>query len=40
VRALGEERVAEFMRRAFARHVGPGSGVTLSDEYRLLVARA
>lgn len=39
VRALGEERVAELMRTAFAPRVAPDGSVSLTDEYRLLVAR-
>jgi SAM-dependent methyltransferase len=40
VRAIGEDTVAEFMRTAFARHVRPDGSVSVTDEYRLLVARA
>ena len=39
VRAVGEEKIAEFMRAAFASHVEPDGSVALTDEYRLLVAR-
>ena len=40
VRAIGEETVADLMRTAFAPHVGPDGSVSLTDEYRLLLARA
>jgi SAM-dependent methyltransferase len=39
VRAVGEDGLADFMRTAFARHVGRDGRVSLTDEYRLLVAR-
>jgi hypothetical protein len=40
VRGLGENRVAELMRSAFAHLVRPDGSVHLTDEYRLLIARA
>jgi SAM-dependent methyltransferase len=40
VRAIGEETVAEFMRTAFSSLVRPDGSVRLTDEYRLLIARA
>jgi SAM-dependent methyltransferase len=39
VHALGEDRVADFMREAFAPLAGPEGRVTITDEYRLLIAR-
>ena len=40
VRAIGEEKVTECMRNAFSPLVGRDGRVTLTDEYRLLLARA
>ena len=40
VRAIGEEKVADLMRTAFASLVRPDGSVSLTDEYRLLLARA
>lgn len=40
VRALGEKKVAQLMRSAFARLARPDGSVSLTDEYRLLLARA
>ena len=40
VRAIGEQKVAGFMRSAFAPHVRPDGSVSLTDEYRLLIAFA
>jgi hypothetical protein len=39
VSGLGGETVAELMRTAFERHTRP-DGVSLTDDYRLLIARA
>jgi SAM-dependent methyltransferase len=40
VRAIGEENVADFMRTAFSSLVRPNGSISLTDEYRLLLARA
>ena len=40
VRAIGEEKVADLMRTAFASLVRSDGSVSLTDEYRLLLARS
>ena len=40
VRVIGEETAAAFIRTAFSSLVRPVGSVSLTDEYRLLVARA
>jgi SAM-dependent methyltransferase len=40
VRAIGEQKVADLMHTAFTSLVRPAGSVSLTDEYRLLLARA
>jgi len=40
VHAIGEDKVAEFIRSTFTPHVRPDGSVSVTDEYRLLIARA
>jgi ubiquinone/menaquinone biosynthesis C-methylase UbiE len=40
VRAIGEDSLADFLRTAFAVHVRADGSVSVTDEYRLLIAGA
>jgi ubiquinone/menaquinone biosynthesis C-methylase UbiE len=40
VRAIGEDRLGDFMRTEFAPRVRADGSVSLTDEFRLLIARA